>query len=147
MSDNAVSASRDRSSALGFTLLELLVSMAILGIVLPGVLFAFTTSSRSRAASEGETTAAFLALDRMAELEAQGVPEPGQSEGEFETGARYRWRVDVMPAELDGLYDVTVWVFWMEAGQERQLALRTYLADPSTTPTQSPLGAALGGTP
>lgn len=119
--------------------------MAILGIILPGVLYAFTTGSRTRASAEAQTTAAFLALDRIAELEALETIETGEVEGEFEAGARYRWRTQVLPTEVEGLYDVTVWIVYLDAGQERQFALRTYLADRALAPAQGPGGAAPSG--
>ena len=66
----------------GFTLLEILVAMAILASILPAVMIAFTTSARSRSESEHETTAAYLLRDKLSEMEAIGQPEEGEEQGD-----------------------------------------------------------------
>lgn len=112
----------------GFTLLEILVSLAILGAILPTVMIAFTTGSRSRSASEHETTAAYLLRDKLSELEAIGQPEEGEDQGTFAEGSQFEWSTTIGSTEIEELYDVIVRVQWIEAGQPRELAVRTYMA-------------------
>ncbi|MDA1190845.1 MAG: type II secretion system protein [Candidatus Poribacteria bacterium] len=134
-----------RRSDGGFTLLEILVSLTILGLILPVILYAFTASSRTRAVSDGRTTAAYLARDKMAELESITPIEVGEAQGEFEEGSAVTWATSItQQGELDGLYDCVVTVAWMEAGQQREFSIRTYLADRAATATD-PL--AQGGAP
>ena len=115
----------------GFTLIEILVSLGILAMVLPPLLLTFSNSSRNRATAESRTTAAYLVRDTLAELECAGPPTPGESEGVYEEGARFQWRTTVSATDTEGLYDVVVSVIWMERGEEREFAVRTYLADPA----------------
>jgi type II secretion system protein I len=115
----------------GFTLVEILVSLGILAMVLPALLLTFGNGSRSRAVSESRTTAAYLVRDTLSELQAAGVPTPGETQGVFEEGARFEWRTAVSPTETDGLFDVVATIVWSERGQEQALAVRTYMADPA----------------
>jgi len=122
----------------GFTLIEILVSLAIMGLVLPVVLMAFTNGARSRAISANRTTAAYLLRDRITEMEASGVPEVGEDAGEFEAGSLYSWQTSVAPTDVEGLYDVVVTILWQERGEGHSFSLRTYIADPTLTPTGGP---------
>ncbi len=117
-----------RQTDRGFTLLEVLVAMAVLGAVLPAIMIAFTTSARTRASSENGTVAAYLVRDKLSELEAVGAPEEGENAGDFGEGSRFTWSTTVGPTETDELYDVVVSVQWMEMGVQRELAVRTYMA-------------------
>jgi type II secretion system protein I len=112
----------------GFTLLEVLVAMAVLGAVLPAIMIAFTTSARTRASSENGTTAAYLVRDKLSEMEALGAPEEGEDAGDFGEGSRFTWATTVGPTETEELYDVVVRVQWLEMGEQRELAVRTYMA-------------------
>lgn len=114
----------------GFTLVEILVSLAMMGLVLPVVLMAFTNGARSRSVAAGRTTAAYLLRDRLTEIEARGVPQIGEDSGEFEAGAAYIWESNVSATEVEGLYDVVVTIRWQERGEIRSFSVRTYIADP-----------------
>ncbi len=111
----------------GFTLLEILVAMAILASILPAVMIVFTTSARSRSESEHETTAAYLLRDKLSEMEAIGQPEEGEEQGTFGENSRYEWSSTVSATKTEELYDVVVRVQWLEAGRQRELAIRTYM--------------------
>jgi type II secretion system protein I len=123
----------------GFTLIEILVSLAIMGLVLPIVLMAFTNGARSRAVAANRTTAAYLLRDKITEMEATGVPEVGDDAGEFEAGTTYTWQTSVATTDIEGLYDVTVAILWTERGEERSFSIRLYMADPAVS--SSPIGA------
>lgn len=130
----------------GFTLIEILVSLAIMGLVLPIILMAFTNGARSRAISANRTTAAYLLRDRITEMEATGVPEIGDDAGEFEAGSIYTWQSSVASTDIEGLFDVTVTILWQERGEERSFSIRTYMADPAvSTSTTGAQGATTGG--
>lgn len=77
----------------GFTLMEILMGMALLALILVAALcvlqWALVGSSRQQA----QTRAAFLAQQQMEVLCAADEPKPGQ--GIFESG--YAWKTDVKP--------------------------------------------------
>ena len=76
----------------GFTLVEILVTLTILGAVLPALLHAFATAARNQGLSDNSTTALYLLKFRMAEIEMGGYPDVGEETGEFGENTRYFWR-------------------------------------------------------
>ena len=84
----------------GFTLLEVMISVAILAIALVA-LFGSQGRSLSHAAETGfNTVASLLSAGKMAELES-GVVALTDSEGDFgDNFAGYTWKVAVDDAEM-----------------------------------------------
>lgn len=123
----------------GFTLIEVLVALAVLALTL-GVLFQiFSTGLSNSRVAEAYAKATLLAQSKLASL---GIEEPlgeGESWGRFDE--RFRWRVDVESHEeeerpADDLapvkpYEVVVTVFWGEANEERSVSLTTLRLAPS----------------
>lgn len=116
----------------GFTLIEIVVTLAILSLALPTLLRSFTEAAKGQALAENRTTALYLLKFRMAEIEAEGYPDIGAENGEFGEDSRFRWQSDIQDVEseeIEGLRLVTVTVTWQERGQERLLSMSTYFAD------------------
>ena len=127
----------------GFTLIEIVVTLAILSLALPTLLRSFTEAAKGQALAENRTTALYLLKFRLAAVEAEGYPDIGEENGEFGEDSRFRWHSDVQDVELDeieGLRSVTVTVTWQERGRERLVSASTYLAD-----RQIPQDQAQGG--
>lgn len=119
----------DRS---GFTLIEIVVTLAILSLALPTLLRSFTEAAKGQAVAENRTTALYLLKFRLAAIEAEGYPDIGEEEGEFGEDSRFRWYSEVQEVEseeIEGLRLVTVTVTWQERGKERLISTSTYLAD------------------
>ena len=102
----AVSASR------GFTLIEVLVALAIAAIALTAVSRSAAVSSTSAAEIKLRTLAGFVAENRLGELEARRVwPPVGVSEGlERQAGIEFPWRVEVFATQHPLLRRVEVQV-------------------------------------
>ena len=116
----------------GFTLIEIVVTLAILSLALPTLLRSFTEAAKGQALAENRTTALYLLKFRLAEIEAEGYPDIGEEEGEFGEDSRFRWHSDVQDVEseeIEGLRLVTVTVTWQERGEEKFISTSTYLAD------------------
>ncbi|MBM3239342.1 type II secretion system protein GspI [Candidatus Poribacteria bacterium] len=130
----------------GLTLIEILVSLAILALALPPLLRAFSQAGIQSAISENETTAVNLLKYKMAEMEMVGYPEStGEDEGEFGEGSRFRWKSTIEDTETDGLRLINVTVNWQERGREKSITMNTYMADrkfpeEETTQEQQPGG-------
>jgi general secretion pathway protein I len=113
----------------GFTLLEVLVALAILSIALV-VLFSQQATSLSRG-NEARiiTKATLLAQERMAGLLAEGRWITGIEEGEVkESVPPFKWRQQVEEADVEGMKRLTVVVLWKEGEKERDVSFVTYVA-------------------
>ena len=131
----------------GFTLLEIIITLAILSLALPTLLRSFTEAAKGQALAENRTTALYLLKFRMAAIEAEGYPDIGEEEGEFGEDSRFRWHSEVQDVESDeieGLRLVTVSVTWQERGKERLISTSTYLAE-RQMPQQDTQGGQQGG--
>ncbi len=84
----------------GFTLLEVMIAIAILAVTLT-VLYGSQSQSLSLATeAKFNTTAAFLSELKLAELEG-GVTELIGDEGDFEDFSGFAWKVEVDDAIFD----------------------------------------------
>ena len=116
----------------GFTLVEILVTLAILGAVLPALLHAFASAARTQGLSDNSTTALYLLKFRMAEIEMSGYPDVGEETGEFGDNTRYSWSSiveDIDSEEVENVRRVQVTVTWQHRNRERSMSMNTYIAD------------------
>jgi len=101
------------SRSSGFTLIEVLVALAIVAIALAAASRAAGLHSASATEVKLRVLAGFVAENRLGELEAQRVPPgPGVSEGfERQAGIDFRWRAEVLATPHPWLWrvDVRVW--------------------------------------
>jgi general secretion pathway protein I len=97
---------RDRR---GFTLLEVMVAVAILAIALVAILKANVQSLDTLVETRERTTVALLAASKMAEVEAVGVANWSEFQGDFgEDYPDFTWRVETAPTEVERLIRVAV---------------------------------------
>jgi general secretion pathway protein I len=127
---------RLRTRNQGFTLLEIVVAMAILGIGLVVIIELFSGGLRLARVSEEYTKAAGYARMKMEEVSLAKSLEEGIQEGEFDSF--YRWAVEVKKVDLlppgketsyqppVTLYRVRVDVLWKSGMRERSAVLETY---------------------
>ena len=102
----------------GFSLVEVMCAILILGVALAGLTQGVTTALTSSKESELQTTAALLAAGRIETLRAEGDFTDGVSEGECGEGlALYRWRQSISSTGIDGLHDVEVLVEHARSGK------------------------------
>ncbi|MBV9863383.1 MAG: prepilin-type N-terminal cleavage/methylation domain-containing protein [Alphaproteobacteria bacterium] len=128
----------------GFSLIEVLVALAILGLALGAVAAVFGNGLLADRAVGDVDTALAVAQQR---LEAAGVTEPlrtGNSEGVF--AGRYQWRLAVAPyddkdrrrggaddSDLPNLrlFRIEAIVAWRDGVRARQIALATLRLGPA----------------
>ena len=123
----------------GFTLVEILVTLAILAAVLPALLNVFTSAARNQALSDNSTTALYLLKFRMAEIEMSGYPEVGEQSGEFGENSRYSWSsvvADIDSEDVENVRRVQVTVAWQHRSRERSMSMTTFVADRQKSETQ-----------
>jgi general secretion pathway protein I len=93
----------------GFSLIEVIVAILILGVALVGLTEGVTAALSSSKASERQTTAAQLAAGQIETLRASGSYDDGQTDGDFgDEFLQYRWTQTISSADIPGLHDVEV---------------------------------------
>ncbi len=93
----------------GFSLIEVMVAILILGVALVGLTQGVTVALSSSKESELQTTAALFAAGTIESLRAQPDFTDGETEGDCgENLTMYRWKQTISKAEVDGLHEVTV---------------------------------------
>src|SRR5271155_6199559 len=130
--------------AQGFTLLEVMIAIAFIGIGMLALLSLHDRNLRTVMRTQELTRAAVLAQALMAEAETERYPNLGKTKGDFERDypgkfPGYRWEREVIPtAGLMDLRTVTVRIIY---GHDtvRKFELAEIMHNP--TPTQ-PTGAA-----
>jgi len=97
------------SRAAGFTLLEVMIAMAVLAVALVAVFQSQSQSVAMLNRSRFETTASLLAQSRMAELEATVPAQLRSDRGGFgDDFPDYSWEARVENTPLSGLVKITV---------------------------------------
>ncbi len=119
----------------GFTLIEIVVALAILGIGLTVIMELFSGGLRLGRTSEEYTKALHYASLKMEEVMRQENVEEGTEEGEF--NETFRWRVgvtktDLLPGEKSSdfkppveFYQIKVDVLWKSGLKERSARLES----------------------
>ena len=113
----------------GFSLIEALVSLLILGIGIAGISQGLALSYGSSRAAESRTSAAMLASARLELIRAEGMILAGEDEGDFGAGYDgWTWKESIVETPIEGLHEVAVSVHRAPGG-ERVYELRTLLYD------------------
>jgi general secretion pathway protein I len=112
---------------MGFTLLEVMVAVAILGFVLVSLLGLKNRSMQDVMLAERITTATLLAKSRMVQT-LSGPLIPVEEEGEFEEDEfkDYTWKKVVSPTPIKDILEVRVAVLWKEGEREEMVELVSY---------------------
>ncbi len=98
-----------RQQKAGFSLVEVMCAIIILGIALVGLTQGITTALSSSKESELQTTAALLAAGQIETLRAEGYLTERTTEGEGGEGlSLYRWKQSINSTSIDGLFEVSV---------------------------------------
>jgi prepilin-type N-terminal cleavage/methylation domain-containing protein len=120
----------------GFTLIEIVVAMAILGVGLIAIIELFSGGLRLGRASEEYTKAVGFARMKMEEFALKDHVEEGNEVGDFDKD--FRWQVgvkklDILPAEKFPefrppveLYQIKVNIIWKSGSRERSAGIETY---------------------
>jgi general secretion pathway protein I len=112
----------------GFTLLEVMVAVMILGFVIVSLLGLKNRSMQDVMLAERMTSATLLAKRVMTETLMKGKPVPLEEDGEFEEEEfkEYTWKKIIAPTPLPSVMEVRVAVLWKEGEREEQVELVSY---------------------
>jgi general secretion pathway protein I len=112
----------------GFTLLEVLVALAIAGLALAVMTDAATGGFLATKTARGYQEALSRAKSHLAALGSDASLIPGQADGD--DGGGFHWRYRVAERARQGqpglaLYEIEVGVAWSAGGHQREVVLRT----------------------
>ena len=125
----------------GFSLVEIMCAILVLGIALVGLTEGITTALSSARDSELQTAAALVAAGQIETLRAEGYIVDGETEGECgEVLPLYRWKQSITSTSINGLHEVEVVVENSKSAQA-VYELRTLLFDSPGDTTWSASGA------
>ena len=99
----------------GFTLLEVMVALAIIAIGLTALLGSHSQSVSLAEEADFFTTAALLAQKKMTELELAGLGDLSYDAGDFgEDFPGYRWEVKISRPDFGGIDDLAKYIKQIE---------------------------------
>jgi len=112
----------------GFTLLEVIVAITVMGIGIVLIMQLFSGGLRSGKVSRDYTVAVVHAREKMEEM----LINPVAGTGDFGDG--YKWQTEVMPYSLteedSGLLKITVKVSWATLRKDRAIEIITLKTKP-----------------
>lgn len=94
---------RSSSAMRGFTLLEVIIAVAILGASLAILLGAVNKNLVLASRSKNLSIASSLAQQKLGEIELDGYPEVGEEQGVFEESPGFSWYLSVLPYDIQQL--------------------------------------------
>jgi general secretion pathway protein I len=96
----------------GFTLIEVLVALAIVGIGMAAVLSALSSSGSTILYLHDKTLAEWVALNHIAEQRLQQqLPQTGKSDGDVDfAGQKWHWHQDTVATSVKGMIRMDVMV-------------------------------------
>lgn len=111
----------------GFSLVEILCAVLVLGVAIVGLAEGITTSLRMGKEAERHTTAVLLATGRLETIRAEGDFIAGEETGDFgEDFALYSWSQSITETGLKGLHHVRVEVL-LDSTKQSLYELETFL--------------------
>jgi general secretion pathway protein I len=94
----------------GFTLLEVLIALAIVALAVGALLGTVTSSASNIIYLKDKTLAEWVALNRLTELHiAQQMPDKGRRVGNTDmAGMRWQWEEEVIELPVKGMFRIEV---------------------------------------
>ena len=126
---------RKQIARCGYTLIEVLVALLVVGIVLPVAMQGISLATTLGGDARLRTRAAALAQMKLQELVISGAWQVGQLAGDFQEiapgSAGYQWQATLGDWSGGNMRELAVTVTWSRRGHERRIVLTT-LVDPGT---------------
>ncbi len=110
----------------GFTLLEVVISVAILGVALMMLLSSVNRNIDIAGKSRDAQIAALLAQQMLTDIELEGFPAVREENGEFENYTGFSWFLSVLPYNLSFIESniriVRVLIVWNDGDDEFEVS-------------------------
>lgn len=124
----------------GFTLVEVLASVAILAIVIPFVMQGASLATSKASLARHQAEAATLGEAQLNDLVVEDLWET-QTQGNFPDFPLYRWSLQQQQRSEADVTELMLTVTWKERGQDRTLNVSTMVYAAGAA------GSGTGGTP
>ncbi len=98
-----IKSTRKKDCTSGFTLIEILVSLAIIAIAFVAILKSTALVQDSLISSKTKNLAAMLGAKKMAEIENNGLNNIKQWNGKFEANNNFKWKIKEEPTSQEQL--------------------------------------------
>lgn len=135
-----------RPSERGFTLLEVLVAVAILGIAMAAIIKSVSENTANAAYLREKTFAHWVAVNKLAELRVTEAWETGRSSGKSQMVEReWPWQVEISETPNSEIRRVDIAVFSPQNPEAQLASLTSMLGDPKMR--AAPQGQSGGGQP
>lgn len=114
------------AAARAFTIVEVLATLMLAGIVLPPAMRGIGLCLRTAGFAAQQAQAAALAQTKLDELVATGELSDAKMEGDFgDEVPGYTWTAELSDWQDDRLVQLDVTVAWVRRGQQRTVTLTT----------------------
>jgi len=117
--------------ALGFTLIEMIVAVAVLATAMAAILAGMARYADNAGHLRDRSFAIWVAHNRMTEIELAPVwPDVGKSDGEMEmAGLDWKWHVEVQKTPDETLRRIDIWVLPQQGARSEAPTLTAFLAN------------------
>ena len=122
-----MSKARGATRKRGFTLVEVLAALVLLGIVLPVAMRGIALAVNLAATARQREEAAILASSKLNEIVATSLWQNAALSGDFDSQPDYHWAAELHDWDRSTLKQLDVHVFWKFGNNERQVTLSTLL--------------------
>lgn len=118
---------RRAASTGGFTLIEVLVALAVVSLGMLGVIQAVGFGAQTSSYLREKTIAHWVAMNRLTEARVQPrPPKEGKSSDTVEmAGQQWRWTMEVQPTPVESMHRIDISVRLAEGDEDSSLATLT----------------------
>lgn len=114
----------------GFSLLEVLLALAIFAAAIIGITESVVTQIRAEKLAEDTSRGVILAQNIMEEIRYGGNFTEEKKDGQFDgENAGINWEYEVSKGDIDGLYKVRVAVTWSDGLAQKKYETETLMAE------------------
>ncbi|TYO97560.1 general secretion pathway protein I [Geothermobacter ehrlichii] len=113
----------------GFTLLEIMIALAIVAIALVSLLGLMQRSILASDQAQRITRATLLAEEKLARIEA-GIDSIDRLEGPFDApDSGYRWKIALQPAPVPGVRQLELTVAWGDETRNEAVRMVSFVRE------------------